>query len=32
MSYHQQPTAAGESEGDKAIFFSGMIRIKDCDT
>ncbi len=32
MSYHQQPTAAGESEGDKANFLLGMIRIEDCDT
>jgi hypothetical protein len=32
MSYHQQATARGESEGNKAIFLLGMIRIENSDT
>jgi hypothetical protein len=32
MSYHQQPTARGEPEGNKPIFLLGMIRIENCDT
>jgi len=29
VSYHEQPTATRESEGDEPIFLLGMIRIED---